>query len=448
MFAAALAAAVALAPAPAGAALYTNTSSVEALAVGDGLLWVATRGGLEAYDPATLTRRHLYTTADGLEENVVRAVEVGPAGLVARTERATCTRTGQRFTCVPAAAPPAPLPDTPALFHGARVTATLVDGGRRFVGTAGQGVWLAGARARRLTPPPEAQICSNHVVAVASFAGRTWFGTFDEGLCSFDRRSTSPFRRAPGRFRMINDLAVAGAGRDQALYVASTAGLFRTRDGQRFQRVHALDGRGAVDLAADGDTLWAISAGSLWRLPVRGPQRPRRFARPAGSGALQAVDVSGGVVWLASEDAGVLRLAPGTETFQIFDRAAGLPSSWTVDVAATPDGGAYAATLRHGLVRIDPDGTARAAGAPLPDRWLLHVSAGARGAGLWIGTQGGGAWMDTQAGRAQALPDLPDPRVHAFHDAPDGGTWIGTEGGTVRITGPPPAAAGAVALTH
>jgi len=443
----AAAAATTDAPATAGATLFTNTSSVEALAAeeGDGRLWVATRGGLEAYDLASLAHRRLYTTADGLAENVVRAVEVSPEGtVVARTERAACTRTGDRFTCAPAPPLPAPRPEAPAvtatLFRGARVTATLAAAGRRFIGTAGQGVWLVGPGGRRLTPEPERQICANHVVAIASFRGRTWFGTFDDGLCSFDAR-TSAFRRAPGRFQMINALAVVGDGDGDGdggtLYVASTAGLFRTRDGRRFQRAYDLNQRGAVDLAVDGDVLWAVSTGALWRIPTGGRERPRRFLLPAGSHALQAVDVSGGAVWIATEDAGVLRLDTTTETFRIFDRAAGLPSSWTVDVAATPDGGAYAATLRHGLVRIDPDGTARAAAGALPDAWLLHVSAAARGGGLWVGTQGGAGWVDLATFRARALPGLPDPRVHAFHDAPDGATWIGTEGGTVRIAGPP-----------
>jgi ligand-binding sensor domain-containing protein len=389
----------------------TSTADVEGFVADGGTLWVATRGGLEEYDLATLARRRLYTTADGLAANVVRAVTADAGRVVARTARATCERRGERFTCAPAAplAPPAPAPAR--TYRGARVTAAGEVGGVRLVGTAGGGLWRDGASPRRLTPP--GQVCGNHVVALARFRGRTFVGTFDEGLCTFDG---ARFRAVAAPFRMINALAATPG----ALYVATTRGLFVTRDGARFRRVPLADGRGVTDLAIDDGVLWAVSPVTLWRVSLPGG-RARGWFLPGGSRALQAVDARAGVVWLASEDRGAIRFRDGR--FTIFDRAAGLPTSWGVDIAAEDDGGAYLATLRHGLVRLDRDGHPSAVPG-LPDAWLLRVSQGP--SGLWVGTQGGAARLDGDG--VHPLLGLPDPCVHALLS--DGPTlWVATEGG-------------------
>ena len=412
--------------------LFTRTADVEALALGPGALWAATRGGVEVYDLVTLARVRLYTTEDGLDVNHVRGVTVRGGEVVARTQGASCRLAGERFRCD--AAPPAPAPAPPAkastLFRGARVTATeALPDGRQLVATAGQGLWLAGDAPRRLTP--ENQICSNHVVAVARARGRTWFGSFDQGLCSFDGTT---FRQTAGPFTMINDLVAT----PRALYVATSSGLFRTVDGERFVRVHDLDGRGAVDLAFDGKAVWVVTSVALWRIPdSRAPLRrwqATRFSRPGGSRALQAVDVNRGAIWLASEDVGALRLVDQRHggRFEIFDRARGLPSSWAIDVAVAADGGAFVATLRDGLVRVTPDGRSGAPEADLPDRWMLHVSLDHDNRELWVGTQAGAARLVPDSTVLRPRVDLPHPCVHAVRTLPEG-TWFGTEGGTLFL---------------
>jgi ligand-binding sensor domain-containing protein len=304
------------------------------------------------------------------------------------------------------------------IFQGARVTAELGVGGRAFVGTATAGVWLDGASPRRLTP--EDQICSNEIVATERFAGRLWFASFDEGLCSYDGRS---FRRARLPADMMNDLVAT----PKALFAASTRGLFRTRDGERWERVGAFDDAAVVDLAFDGRTVWAVTPGALWEIPVGRRGGMRRYGEPGGARALQAVDVRGGRVWLASEDRGALRMTG--KRFEIFDRAAGLPSSWSVDVAATPDGGAYVATLRHGLVRIEPDGRAHTVAAGEIDRWLLHVRFDEATGGVWVGTQSGAAWLTAGGAPTQLLGAS---QVHVVLPTP-AGVWIGTDRGTALV---------------
>ena len=392
--------------------VFTNTEYVEGIAAAASALWVATRGGVEEYDLRTLQRRRVYTTNDGLPTTAIRELRAIAGTVVAVLADARCSLHDGSFRCVPGDAIEPSAPTTPRLFKGARITAELQLGSRRFVGTAGQGVWLAGTHARRLTPAD--QLCGNLVVAIAKFENETWLGTFDEGLCRFDG---AKFITISAPFRMVNALASTTYG----LFVATTSGLFRTRDGHRFESVFLPDTHAVNDLAVDGDALWATSPAVLWKIPLGRRGLPRGYWQPGGTHSLQAVDVANGQVWLASEDRGLLRMQG--RKFDIFDRAAGLPTSWMVGVAVLPDGSVYGASLRHGLVRIDPNGKSTPV-TGLPDSWLLHVGRGERG--LWVGTQSGAASLDATG--VHVLPSLPNPCVHAIEDSA-AGVWVGTEGG-------------------
>jgi ligand-binding sensor domain-containing protein len=403
-------------------AVFTNTLSVQAIAHAQGAVWVATQGGVEEYDPATLARRRLFTTNDGLPTSTIRRLEVEGADLVAIADGQRCVFGHGKFVCEASARLSPEVPQVPEIFLGSRVTARLTLGGREILGTAGKGLWLLGKRPRLLSPG--GGLCGNHVMAMAEFGGQIWLGTFDEGLCRFDG---SKFVTAPVPFRMVNDLVATKDG----LYVATTVGLYRTRDGRRFDRILLFDSRGINDLAADGDTLWATSPATLWKIPIGRRGLPRGYWQPAGSRSLQAVDAVSGQVWLATEDRGLLRMSG--KTFTIIDRAAGMPSSWVVDVTATSDGGAYAATLRDGLVYVDKDGRVRKINN-LPDNWLLHVSQGKQR--LWVGTQGGAASL-TGDTIVALLPSLPNPCVHAILETSTA-IWAATEGGVARYDLPAP----------
>ena len=414
------------------AAVHTRTDEVAAITVARGAVWVATRGGVETYDPGTYARTRVYTTADGLASNDVRGLRVEGGSLIARTADAACYLAdgGARFACAPAPRLANVVPAIAPMAHGHRTTATFtLPDGRTLVGTSG-GLWLG---ERRLTP--DGEVCGNHVMAFAvqtgGFApragaprepprGALWLGTFDQGLCRWNERT---FVQIKAPFRMVNDLAATPRG----LFIAAGEGLFVTRDdGRTFTRVADAPETQYNDLAFDGVSVYATTPAVVRRIPAsRGAPRARAWWLPGGSHAMQAVAVSGGAIWIASEDRGALKIT-GRDV-AIFDRAAGFPSSWAVDVAALPDGGAVVATLRHGLWRIAPDGTVHAMAAP--DPWLLSVTAGPGGA-LWVGAQGGAAVIDGPT--TTSLGPLPDPNVHAI-TVHDGAVWVGTEGGTAVI---------------
>jgi ligand-binding sensor domain-containing protein len=406
-------------------AVLTNTDHVEALAVDEDGLWVATRGGLERYDRVTLGRTRHYTTADGLAENFVYDVDIGER-VRARTRDRVCTLgEDDHFRCTPAAEPVVPALAVGHRQGGARVTARLELDGQPLVGTAGEGLWLAGSGGRKVTP--SGQICTNFAAALVEHEGKLWVGGFDDGLCVTDDGESFEAVEGP---RMINDMLST----PQGLYVAASEGLFRGGDGEVFERVAGVYQRGVNGVAWDGHRVLATSPGALWR--VRGDSVRSQWM-PGGSTALQDVALApDGTVWLAAEDRGAIHVR-GRKA-RVFDRAAGMPSSWAMRVAVAEDGTAYVGTLRSGVVSIAPDGSAtRLTG--LPDDWVLSVAA--VDDALWVGTQGGAAPVVVVGGDAapaggRELEGLPHPNVHAFARLA-GSLYVATEGGTARYAGAP-----------
>lgn len=353
------------------AALWTNTAQVESIAASGTTLWAATGGGVEEYALPAGTRTALYTTEQGLDSNAVHLVWIEDGGVGVRTDRSICLLRQRRFACssadavVPAVAAVAPR------FHGARETARLRVGEQTIVASAGAGLWLDG---RRITP--SGQICTNHIHALAEFQGHLWVGGFDGGLCVLEDSGTFRTIRVP--FRMINDLVATPRG----LHVAAGEGLFFTSDGRKFHRDSRVRDRGPNRMALSRGRLYVTTPAALYELHLARPNLFRRWRNPAGSTSLQSVAVSGRTIWLASEDRGVIRFRGGK--FVSFDRASGLPSSWVVHVAPAPAGGVWAATLRHGAVRLDSSGNVRELAASSSVHAVLRTAHG-----LWIGSEGG-----------------------------------------------------------
>ena len=422
----------------AGPRVITSTRYIEAIAVTGDTAWVATRGGVEQYSISERRRIRLYTTLDGLISTHILQVAASTEGVIeARSQDHRCTLAGNLFLCVDAPRVTTPVPEVARMLEGARETARVPITGGWLVGTAGKGLWLDEQNHGLRAISPRSQVCSNHVMAMATFKGRLYLGSFDEGVCASagdtsgagsNAVSGQPaFETLDTPFRMVNDMIATPKG----LYVASSSGLFVSTDGIHFTKVAFVTQRGVGGLAFDGRTLYATTPATLWRIRVKGGPKSRSYWKPGGSTAVQKVTLAGGMVWLASEDRGVIRFDPSRrgknqKAFTVLDRAAGLPTSWIMDVAAGEDGILYAATFRDGLLRIDTSGKQAAQTiAGLPDSWLLHVSE--HDGAIWIGTQAGAARID---GRRVSVVQhgLPHPCVHAV--ARFGGrTWLATEGG-------------------
>ena len=406
--------------------VFTNTESVSGLALDTaGALWVSTSGGVERYDAEGRGERRHYTTLDGLDSNDVLGITIIDGMPSVRTAASRCRLVGERFECERDDALSVARPSVSELFEGRRVTAQLETAALRFVGTAGAGVWrIDGGSRLRLTP--EGQICSNHITDVIEWEGRTWLGSFDDGLCY---REGDEFVRVEGPFRMINDLEVS-PGR---IWVASTEGLYFSRNGRRWVRIRE-SLRGVNGLAFDGSALWVTTPGSLHRLKLSGSRGPRSrgWWRPGGAAAVQDLALGpGGVVWLATEDLGAIRFEPddegGEDRARIFDRAAGMPTSWALGIDVDAEGRAFVATLRHGVVMIDPGGDYQAIAGP--SSWMFRVRV--EGGRVWLGTQGGASSVG-DAGVSEEVRALPDPRVHEIRRV-GGLRYVGTEGGLLTV---------------
>lgn len=413
--------------APSHAKVYANTEYVEDVALfsntNETLLVTATRGGVEFYNLLTQKRTKHFTTQDGLQSLHVREIAIektnsGQENLFVLTSNHRCRLEADKFRCEKTDTLLNPEFSVAQRLANARITKTLSYNAKTIVATAGAGVWIRGEDANRLTP--DEQICSNHMMAIAEFAGRTYFGSFDEGLCS--TADGISFTTHSGGFRMINDLEVTRGG----LFIASSEGLYRTRDGVIFEKMAIVNSRGVNGLAFDGRSLWVTTPGALWRVRVHGGPHSRTYWTPGGARSLQAVAARDGKIWIATEDRGLLQM--DGETFRVFDRAAGMPASWTLDVSIAADGTVYGATLRDGIVAIDNRGDiSELLGSP--DTWTLFVSA--TKAGIDMGTQGGAANVSKE--NVSLIPGPPHPNVHVMSRI-GSALYVGTEGGTLVVS--------------
>lgn len=391
--------------------VYTHTRNVEAIATEGDTLWAATTGGLEQIRISDPTQRRSFGVAEGLNDAHVVALQLEGEHVTADTPTHRCTRDGERFSCLPRSDPWQPELAAAPRFAGARVTQKLRRGDDLFIATAGAGLWKDGPEPIPMTRSGE--ICTNHATALEVFDGRLWIGGFDDGLCI---RDGDAFETVPTPFRMVNDLHQV----DGVLWIAAGEGVFQTTDGHAFTRVDGIASRGANGIASTSDAVWISTPAVLYRVDRR-RGRVQATWLPADSRAMQKVRASSDAVWVASEDRGAFRWSAPTTT--VFDRAAGMPSSWALDVEPLPDGRIAVGTLRDGVVLIETDGSMTSIPA-LAGTWVLDVTY-ANGT-LWVGTQSGAYRVDGE--HVEALPGLPNPNVHRIF-ATDEGMWLATEAG-------------------
>jgi ligand-binding sensor domain-containing protein len=410
----------------------TNTEHAEDLLIRNDKLWVASRGGVEVYSLNDNKRIKVFTTEDGLAQNHILQIRSESGTIKARTAKHLCSLSERQWVCQDAE-PWAITPARQKRHNGFRITAEVSHKGSSYLALAGDGVRKLGSdkTERRLTP--KGQICSNHISAIAKFEGRTWFGSFDEGLCSTE--DGKKFTTHEFGARMINDLEVTPKG----LFVAAGAGLFLLRpnsdllecstsesDACRslvgdFVRNTWVSQPGVNGLAFDGRSLYVTTKGCLWRVRVQGGPRDKEWWMPGGSRSLQSVATAGTDVWIATEDRGLVRKKGNR--FDVFDKAAGAPESWFLDVTTDRRGNAYGATLRSGVVQVGKDGRVKQV-MPKANPWGLFV--GTTQGELWLGSQGGAA---KRKGKQTTLhSDVPHPNVHVVTRLNDK-LYIGTEGG-------------------
>lgn len=419
---------------------------VLALAGGsDGVLWVATAGGLARLDEDG--RWHIYTkasTKNGLPDDHVRALAlrsdntlwVGTSGGLARLDK---DGRWQTYTTVNTAGG---LPDNDVS------AIALGSDGATWVGTSEglarldkKGHWQTYTKAKT-----NGGLINDDVSAVALAAdGAVWVATRD-GLSRLDKDGSW---HSIGTDSGLGPIAISSDGIPWVARVFDVARIDKngywqplTKDQTGGQLVNDVI---TVAFASDG-TLWVGRRSGLAHLAKDGEWQTYTNANTNGglpAGGVSAVAVGfDGVLWVGTE-AGLARL----DTIGIWrsytdaNTDGGLPDNVVTALALNSDGATFVAT-EGGLARLDTDGRWRTytkanTNGGLPQNLVSHFALGSDG-GMWAGTGSGLVRLDKGGNwrtytKANTNGSLPTDNVWAVAIGSDGATWVGTESGLARL---------------
>jgi diguanylate cyclase (GGDEF)-like protein len=341
----------------------------------EGLIFVGTaRDGLLEYDPvAKVLRRYRRGSQSGaLSSDTLLALGQDAAGgLWACTDRGAdrLDPSWRGFEAVPTRPGGLPPGDVDAL---------LVDGrGSLWIASRGEGLSRldpASGEWRRFVPRSTASPSGVDVLLLFEDArGELWAGT-DRALSRYDRASLSfsslPLGRGagPAPVRAMAEcrgglwVGTAGAG----IYRLDEAGAVVARYANDSSRPSSLPDDAVSALLGDASgRLWVGTARGLARLEEIGPDGEARFARyrydPSSRGGPSSDSISElfadsrGIVWVGSEDGGIMRYEPETDSFISFTERDGLPSNSILRILEDGSGDIWVAT-RQGIAVYDRAG--------------------------------------------------------------------------------------------
>jgi signal transduction histidine kinase/ligand-binding sensor domain-containing protein/CheY-like chemotaxis protein len=417
-----------------------------------GDLWLGTRNGLVRYDGHTFTS---FTTEDGLSDDNVQALAGGPDGqLWIGTPSGVFSYDGREFQKL--------APD--------RIQETSY----RSLATVGDTLWIgdrggvhryADSQLMSFVDTTATPVETARAL-VPRADGGLWMGT-REGLFHYE---DAQFERLPGTDTLTTALDVLDPP-DGPLWIATQDGLYRRPDDRPPQRFsEELNGVVVRSLLQDRDrNLWLATDGEgLFR---HTPTPFDHFTTDDGLSHDLVWDVTngpGGDLWIAtrnglsryddgslspvttlpdrldqelpslhSDQTGTLWIASRTELFSYdgssvnsYSRVEGAPTGLTIDVAETPSGTLWFATLRSGLLRYDGTSFERFTtedGLPSDAVRALTVDEQGR---LWIGVQE--AIARREDGTFEIVRSIDPSQVGTLLtlevDA-DGYAWIGTQRG-------------------
>ena len=407
---------------------------------------IATGGGLAIMGPDRSVR--VLTSVDGLPETRVHAVAEQGDGVWAGTEA------GAAFVSLGSGGPV-----VKRVVGTDPVQAVYVSpNGVTYLGTRGAGVVAVDSPAAAPRPLPS-YAPGVQVAAITEAKGVLYVAYTDGPLA---RREGGVLRPLPGS--PVHGHALAAI--DGSVVLGDLEGLFRFGPRGGFAPIAPVDARG---IAASGDGLLVATMGAgLQAGSLRGPLRPvpglPRLARAVGlRGASSCVATADGVFVASGEEGparGFRRLPlgglPSNDVTALAPSGGGRVAIGTFDRGAflVADGGATApvpavgssemvtalawqgerlwVATAGGLVRVDPDGSARrllsSEGLPSSFVRAIQVLSTDR---IIVGTDSGAALVESSAGGGDRIVPVAAPPAkggHASIDSPMHATWAVASG--------------------
>ena len=343
-----------------------------------GALWIPAQGGVVRWDGAS---RRLFTRADGLAEDHVRAIAQDSTGAI-------------------------------WFAFGSSAGATRWDGQ----------TW-------RTYHHSDGLANDNVLCLLADRRGSVWFGTGGGGLSRFDGIHWDTF--STGNVLPNNEVNALVEDRGGLLWAGTSGGGLVRYDGRTWRTYGVGDGLAGdetVDLLVD-------RSGALWA--ANGPRGVSRFdgaewqsfvfvAQRGGVDFTTSVtEDSTGALWFGT-DSGAMRYDGSTWTR--FSTADGLVDSLVTTVIRDASGALWFGTLFGGASRLDTSGW-----TSFPEAGGVRTLAQAPDNGMWFGTDSGVNILENGRWRSLAPPDIITSQVYAILFDREGRVWLGGPGGVTRL---------------
>jgi ligand-binding sensor domain-containing protein len=392
-----------------------------AVADEDGL-WVATGGGLLRVPFEDPTASRWWTTADGLPDHRLTAIEAVPGGLAVGTEAGAVL-----MVTVESGAPEviqyAPVAE-------ARVSGLLYADEALYVATWGEGVWMSDGTDEELTfreVGPKTGMRSRQVTSIAWLDGELVAGTAGAGL--WVRGASGRSRRYVAKGGLAGDFVLDVARRGDAVLVATPTGMSRYRAGKLATWKPGDSTPPGSPRAVGEDGSVSVAGGRVGRFGTVGTTSLPRS--PDGLGPWNGVPVPE-IRWFVRADD---RLWAGTDRGLLVEQDDGWrwithpgTGSNDVTVVAARDGSMLVGTFDRGAWW---DGSALSLGnAEINDAFIDAAGV------AWLATSGGLAKVegDGAVRTYGALHGLDSEHVTAVRGG-QGGLYVGTSAGVQRFEG-------------
>ncbi len=400
-------------------ATITDPDDTRGAVVDEDGLWVATGGGLLRVPFDNPQASRWWTTADGLPDHRLTAIESVPGGLAVGTEAGSVLMLSVDEG--------APVVVQYAGVAPARVSDLLYIDEALYVATWGEGIWISDGTDEELTfreVGPKTGLRSRRVTSLAWLDGELLAGTAGAGL--WVRGASGRARRYVAKGGLAGDFVLSLARRGDAVLAATPTGVSRYRGGALGTWRPGDSTPPGSPRAVGEDGSLSVAGGRVGRFgTVATAAIPRS---PDGLGPWNGVPVAE-VRWFVVGDG---HRWAGTDRGLLVEEEAGWrwvthpgTGSNDVTVVAARDGSLTVGTFDRGAWR---DGDALPLGnAEINDAWIDE-----RGV-AWLATSGGLARVeaDGTVRTFGALHGLDSDHVTAVRGG-DGVLWVGTSAGVQR----------------